>query len=73
MVVLAREYIFNDHMNSPLIVDHKDPKYFFLEQVLAQVSNWKANQIFGKNKFEPIPAAGEAVKIVLVEMFFSLD
>jgi len=60
-------------MNSPLIVDRKDPKWFLLEQVLSLVSSREARQVFSKNKLEPINEAVEAVKIVLVAMFFSVD
>ena len=73
MIVLGGEYIFGEHMNSPLIVDRKDPKWFLLEQVLAQVSSREASQVFGRNELKPIPAAADAVKIILVAMFFSLD
>ncbi|MCQ8894405.1 MAG: transposase, partial [Methanolinea sp.] len=71
MIVLEGEYIFGETMNSPLIVDRKDPKWFLLEQVLSLVSSREARQVFSKNKLEPINEAVEAVKIVLVAMFFS--
>jgi len=72
LIVLEGEYIFDQKMHPPLIVDRKDPKWFLLERVLAIVSDRRTQQEFSKYEITPIKNATVALKIAIVAMFFSV-
>lgn len=60
-------------MQSPLIVERKDPKWFLLEQVLAVITTRRTQQEFSKYEITPIKSAADVMKIAIVAMFFSVN
>jgi len=60
-------------MNTPLIVDEKDPKWVLLGKILGIVSSRRVKQEMAKQGISPVNLAGAMFKIVLIAMFFSVN
>ena len=60
-------------MDTPLIIDEKDPKWMLLGKILAIVSSRRVKQEMAKYGIAPVNMAGVMLKVVLIAMFFGLD
>lgn len=60
-------------MDTPLVIDEKDPKWVLLGKILGIVSSRRVKQEMAKQGVEPVNMAGVMLKIVLIAMFFSVD
>jgi hypothetical protein len=60
-------------MHPPLIVDHKDPNWLLLEQILTITASRRTKQELAKRGITPVTKAGTVLIIVLISRFFSID
>jgi hypothetical protein len=60
-------------MDTPLIIDEKNPKWMLLRKILAIIASRRVKQEMAKHEIAPVNMAGVMVKIVLIAMFFGVD
>jgi hypothetical protein len=60
-------------MDTPLIIDEKEPKWVLLSKILDIITSRRVKQEMAKQGITPVNLAGAMVKIVLIAMFFSVD
>jgi hypothetical protein len=60
-------------MDTPLIIDEKDPKWTLLGKILATVASRRVKQEMAKHGIVPVNMAGVMLKVVLIAMFFGVD
>lgn len=60
-------------MDTPLIIDEKDPKWILLGKILAIVASRRVKQEMAKQGIEPVNMSGVMFKVVLIAMFFAVD
>jgi len=60
-------------MDTPLVIDEKDPKWVLLGKILGIVSSRRFKQEMAEQGIEPVNMAGAMFKTALIAMFFSID
>jgi hypothetical protein len=60
-------------MNTPIIVDHEDPKWLLLEQVINMTTSRQVKQAMARHGIVPLEKAGTILRILFISMFFSID
>jgi len=60
-------------MDTPLVIDEKDPKWILLKKILDIITSRRVKQEMAKQRIAPVNLAGAMFKIVLIAMFFSVD
>ena len=60
-------------MDTPLILDEKDPKWMLLGKILAIVASRRVKQQMAKHGIALVNMAGVMVKVVLTAMFLALS
>ena len=60
-------------MNTPIIVDPKDPKWLLLDRVMDITNSRQVKQAMARHGVIPIEKAGTILRILFISMFFSLD
>ena len=60
-------------MDTPLVIDEKDPKWILLKKILDIITSRRVKQEMAKQGIAPVNLAGTMFKIVLIAMFFSVD
>jgi hypothetical protein len=60
-------------MNTPIVVDLKDPKWLLLDRVMAITNSRLVKQSMARHGVIPVEKAGTIIRILFISMFFSLD
>jgi hypothetical protein len=60
-------------MNTPIIVDLEDEKWFLLKQIMDQSTSRPVKQAMSRRGIVPIDKAGLILRILFLSMFFSTD
>jgi hypothetical protein len=60
-------------MDTPLIIDEKNPKWALFGKILAIVASRRVKQELAKQGIPPVNMAGVMLKVVLIAMFFGVD
>jgi hypothetical protein len=60
-------------MDTPLVIDEKDPKWELLSKILGIIRSRRVKKEMAKQGIKPVNMAGATIKIVLISMFFSVD
>jgi len=60
-------------MNTPIVVDPKDPKWLLLDHVMDKTTSRQVKQAMARHGVIPVEKAGTIIRILFISMFFSLD
>jgi transposase len=60
-------------MNTPLVIDERDPKWELLSKILGIVRSRRVKKEMAKEGVKPVNMAGTIFKIVFMSMFFSVE
>jgi len=60
-------------MNTPIVVDPKDPKWLLLDHVMDITTSRQVKQAMARHGVIPVEKAGTIIRILFISMFFSQD